>query len=530
MFCQHFQDLDQLCAQMVAEGRVVPFNSIRMHTDHRADNCLKKRARNGIIYKHLSTHFQLKYFEAGSSEYNPRCSAHRQIYAWLQKDKSQQLKSLELQSVRFLENLFDSKNERPEFVQLEKICISKMFFSSDASKDKLVLAQLLQSVPNLKKFDVKRVKGLEVIPEDKYELLSKFKFQYRSREDDALFQRMAERSLRPTDLEIALPDRDNNPYNRLSDVKDLCRIFVRTMSPLLFACHQSLKNLTITGIFPNISRFPLLPMSNLAKVKIINPTSLQSVLAIDFNKIMPKLEEIELRMEEWDSDDEEAEYDRQWFGDVGWCSWKKKITSFVKKEWPESSNPNRRTLPFSSNSTSRLKLTFCSADIDLSPLKFLAPNITSLELDLFQPPYLYEIFSEIWDFWPRLELVKIKGSGGEHERNYDADFCGIHEEEASYLRGQGEEFLKAIHIVPTKPSPLTMTSESSCKIIECPPVVSLTDRLSFTDLRKLSVDIRFWRSKDHPRMILISDVTKLLVVKRMRERGVCIRLRLRQQR
>ena len=38
-------------------------------------------------------------------------------------------------------------------------------------------------------------------------------------------------------------------------------------------------------------------------------------------------------------------------------------------------------------------------------------------------------------------------------------FCGIHEEEAIYLRKQEKEFLEKVHIVPIQPSLLTMSSE-----------------------------------------------------------------------
>ena len=97
--------------------------------------------------------------------------------------------------------------------------------------------------------------------------------------------------------------------------------------------------------------------------------------------------------------------------------------------------------------------------LDLSPLKHLAPNITLFELEFRAHSAHILVFSQICQLWPQLEVVKIKGSGCFPERNYDADFCGIYEEEASYLREQGEQFLDVVHIVPIKPSLMTMPSE-----------------------------------------------------------------------
>ena len=44
-------------------------------------------------------------------------------------------------------------------------------------------------------------------------------------------------------------------------------------------------------------------------------------------------------------------------------------------------------------------------------------------------------------------------------KRYDADFLGIHEEEVEFLRGQDEDYLRSVHIVPIRASLLTMSSE-----------------------------------------------------------------------
>ena len=69
-------------------------------------------------------------------------------------------------------------------------------------------------------------------------------------------------------------------------------------------------------------------------------------------------------------------------------------------------------------------------------------------------------FAQIWDLWPKLEIVKIKAGRVHLYGYYDADFCGIHEEEANHLREQEDQFLRLVHIVPIKPCLTTMLSES----------------------------------------------------------------------
>ena len=60
--------------------------------------------------------------------------------------------------------------------------------------------------------------------------------------------------------------------------------------------------------------------------------------------------------------------------------------------------------------------------------------------------------SEFFELWPDLEELLITGDHNHLVRSYDSDFCGINDEEAELLRGKDEEFLEAVHIVPTKPS------------------------------------------------------------------------------
>ena len=113
----------------------------------------------------------------------------------------------------------------------------------------------------------------------------------------------------------------------------------------------------------------------------------------------------------------------------------------------------------------RLELQLTLKGMNLSPLRILAPNIISIEVAALHHPLCCDadilVCSQIWQLWPHLEEISITGRENNLGRNKDADFCGIYEEEASYLREQPEEFLEAVHTVPIKPSQMPMASEYS---------------------------------------------------------------------
>ena len=51
--------------------------------------------------------------------------------------------------------------------------------------------------------------------------------------------------------------------------------------------------------------------------------------------------------------------------------------------------------------------------------------------------------------------------------NYDPEFLGIHEQEAKLLGQKDEDFLRTVHIVPIRPSLLTMPSKYICNWLFC---------------------------------------------------------------
>ena len=87
------------------------------------------------------------------------------------------------------------------------------------------------------------------------------------------------------------------------------------------------------------------------------------------------------------------------------------------------------------------------------------PHLTSLELKLNKSERL--ACREFWELWPNLEDLKVKGDQLTLVQNYDADFCGIHQEEVELLREMDEGSLGSVQTVPIRPSLLTMRSKCS---------------------------------------------------------------------
>ena len=105
----------------------------------------------------------------------------------------------------------------------------------------------------------------------------------------------------------------------------------------------------------------------------------------------------------------------------------------TKERSDSSKNPTRSAFLPGSPSVRSLKLDFGFKEVNLIPLRALAPNILSFEL-VFCPFKAQRIvFPQLRQLWTQLEVVRVKGKVGNLERNYDGDFCGIHEEEAGWL-------------------------------------------------------------------------------------------------
>ena len=72
---------------------------------------------------------------------------------------------------------------------------------------------------------------------------------------------------------------------------------------------------------------------------------------------------------------------------------------------------------------------------------------------------------QVWKYFPRLTELEVTGDCRYIGPALDAEFCGIFEEESKFLGEQTDEFLTLVHIVPIRPSVLTMPSMPSFTFI-----------------------------------------------------------------
>ena len=70
-------------------------------------------------------------------------------------------------------------------------------------------------------------------------------------------------------------------------------------------------------------------------------------------------------------------------------------------------------------------------------------------------------FASLWLWLLQLESVHLKDKIVLTTENLDAEFVGIHDEEVEFLRQEDDETLEKIHIVPIRPSVLTITRKPS---------------------------------------------------------------------
>ena len=128
------------------------------------------------------------------------------------------------------------------------------------------------------------------------------------------------------------------------------------------------------------------------------------------------------------------------------------------------------------------------------------PNIRILELKESNttPLGLNPIpFADVFKLWPNLEELKVAVEKNLLGWNYDADLCGIYEREAEMLRERVDDdvgFLQNVHVVPIKPSVLTM----SCKFwFVCVAVSQLALIQLFTPVNSYLVSSRSAENR-HP--------------------------------
>ena len=460
--CFSLQQFKQMCSQIKQGGRVIPFNGLKLYIGERC-TVNSKGVENGLT--NLSSDFELKHLSIMGCLGAVDCEIHNSVMKLLRR-RAQGLSTLKIDK----QILFGpGKKKWPCFSQLKELDISESFLTEDfdeedTAKLKKLICAVLENAPNLKRILAQDVETMSIfVLAEKHNLVmppKRFKFWLERREDIHALQAVSQNGCRLQKLIIAEPFMITTTagfFQRgVQEPADdnLCRQFHAALEQMLKTCHRNVRRISIKGAYPLASSISLpqldcLTIFKISKAREGNLAQLWNAIeTIDYNRVMPNLKEMKIVVE--------TVHGR----------WSDATRTFVPDQdgsqiWPTTGRDDH--IPCSpSKSVRKLELHLELRKVNLFPLKAVFPSITSLELNVHENGKLgAEIapFSDIWTCWPDLHKLSIYGSTVSITRNFDADFCGITEQEAEWLRRQPTRFLKKVHIVPIKPCLLTMKSK-----------------------------------------------------------------------
>ena len=172
------------------------------------------------------------------------------------------------------------------------------------------------------------------------------------------------------------------------------------------------------------------------------------IAGINFQRAMPHLKEIQIYLEA-------ARYRYRLVGNDD-----------HQNVWPAVSG---NLVPHCCDTVFKLELTVDCQQINISALQTMFPNVLHLSFAIYvrgRKKSNFELLKKIWESWPHLLDIEIStdhqvpSSGAKSLMlRYDANFLGIHEEEAEVLGQQDDDYLRSVHIVPLRPSLLTIPGE-----------------------------------------------------------------------
>ena len=317
------------------------------------------------------------------------------------------------------------QDKPPYFPHLEEICLTAVSYDHSLQN---ILRNLRTKSPNLKKIFIESSSTLRNIPEELYGLVGNLEIlPYWVFSDEYPFKQVAHNNPQLRQLDV-YETREGDDEQLVSYSQLIQRLLQSSEKSLtdLFLCIDGFRILSLLSenALQNLSSLSLEFLETDCLEELWNVLS-----SIDSDKMMPKLEEMKI------GDDTEI--------------------SRAMREWP----PNNSSGAFRCSRVWKLTLALKHVTCNMYEIKAAFPNVTSLDLDFRQTERIP--CQELWELWPGLEELKVEGVSETLRQNYDAEFCGIFEEEAELLRAQDEEFLRTVQIVPIRPCLLTMRSE--CK-------------------------------------------------------------------
>ena len=456
--CEFLENLNQLCSEMVAQGRVIPFNRLSLFSHQKCPQYsnVKTSEENLESVNTVQCQFVVKHLRAFIIDFNQsECSFHQPLSKLLSPNRRSELRTLTVRDIRLLCEILSEVGWESSFTKLQEFSIvgDPDIPEEDLPAVKDTVASLLKLAPNLVGIVALNPLALKLIPEEKYGLLKALEFKLNETEIMDMFRKIAKQSCQVEKFLVheppALTEYEDEESDEEFDVSDPHE-FENAVQELVQNCHNSLRSISIKGSYSlaQFSHFPLTKLTKFKTQKLYDGTVWEfwdAIASVDYARVAPQLREMKIFMHTW-----------KWSWDGIY-----KPGYEAERVWPENSD---NTVIYGCRSVTKLTLEAIVAKLNLPLLKSFLPNIVELELWVRHTARIEgeaEVpdISEIFQLWPGLKELIIRGEDNCLKRSYDADFCGIHAEEVELLMEKDDNYLKAVHIVPIRPCLYTMTGK-----------------------------------------------------------------------
>ena len=429
--CCPLKELDQIIGGMP----VVPFNSLHVYLGQHVECAAAAGASDTLPYDQLMSKFRLKHLRIMSAPGLETCPATFPVLRLLSSNASN-IKTLRFQFMAplLLKQLVEEQLELPNLEELELQGMHNTFWETGGD--------FLQSITGASS-KLKRIthdgyhRILEILPQDKYHLLTRFNCNdlnqsvLAGREDPCM--KLARSGPALTNLEVSICGLNEHS--------------VRTSYEMLqlFLCSgwKSMKTLRIYRICPLHSMMTFPPLEQLQNLRLSSPVGCQRFMdmiqPIQFGRLFPKLEAITLECTE---------------GGHG--------PPIFSRSPQLEDETEVEVVPGSVHSSPTTSLVQLTADVcrfSFLQLKQGFPHVTSLTLGPDSSSAHAVPFRQIFRLWPELKRLSVNGMVTETLYNVDAEFCGIDQAEVELLWLMEEAELRNLQIVPKRPCPLIMTSK-----------------------------------------------------------------------
>ena len=464
--CEFLQKLDELCCLITEHGRVIPYNSLKLSMPWHL--CEDLQHPSWLAFGDFKSELKIKYLDIHwFFTHSSDCSVHHSLMALLRRN-APHLKRLKIEEAA---PQFEKMLTESPFPLLEEIFIyRKSHYDEALAADKQILLKLLESAPNCKKIRVSDYRTLcTAVPQDKYGLLTELEcsgslygntFGYESLlpkvMEDIIAKNPAVKKLRIrppvatiTGLQLFSLTEDMKAVLAENYAKK-GSVFKTILLQSLQRFRQSLRTISIQRRYP-LAQLPSPSLLNVRKLVLKDDLLVSEgterfwtlIVSADLARRMPRLIELKIII----------------------STLHLNVLPGLLEEssvvWPDCDHVPDGSTYYECGRIRKLTLDLQVKQIEFSRIRSFFPNVKSLELIMEFGHHTGSDplpISQVSECWPDLEELNIHGAYNFLGRNYDADFCGVHEEEAEMLRTADDDYLKAVHIVPTRPCLLTMQS------------------------------------------------------------------------